>query len=321
MNFKNEVKSYLNETIATATLTTKEGKNIKTTAGQSQRTRSEEDIKKLEQTAKNEPSDPMNIKSTWLDDKRSLDNYIKRYPTYFYKDEDTFKFLSSFFDDDEDIAILKIIRKKALDGDKISQEKLLNIAKKLSTDLSADIKKLDDPEFYKEINKKGIENVETMARGHLLRDRFATGEKSIIKIEKDVEPGEIRNLTLDSLLKKDGSKFVVRSDQLLRKVLSKLHKSEKEFNKDLEEYNKVVGKKGTKKKEIETLAPKEKAEVEISAQDLAKELENKYIEPIKDKTKKDAEKVKKDFRKQIKSYKAGNQSRMAINKEKRIGGV
>lgn len=326
MNFKEEAKLYLKETLAKKEHTDQAGVKREITAGHKEREVHKNAVEKLKQAAMGIGADPANIKSTWLqdgDDDRSLEDFIK-YPKKMLSDKtDAFNVMRGRLDNERDREKLDAILKSAKGGDEKSLQDLLKVAKGMLEDSKKDKEILSKPEgekVRKEIEDKGIENIDVIYNAALHRDKIARdmgSGRSVVELKADETTGALKDLKLEDLIVKKERGYVIKSEMLVAKVLKRLGKSKKEFEKDLEEYNKVVGKKGFKEKEIDTLAPAEKVKVTVDVRDLQNELQNKYIEPLKNLADKEAEVVKRHIRIYKKSASRSGKSFLAQDLEKK----
>lgn len=298
MDFKYEVKVLLNETLAKKILTTQTGEKIERTAGQAEREVHKNAVEKLMQAAKGVGDGNYDIQSTWLqegDDDKSIDDFIKHPKKLMVGNTQAIDIIRGRLSDDKDRKKFDEIVKWAKNGGEKAMVDLIKVAKGMLADSIADKKALaaGDEQVRKDILDKGIENLEIIYNAAIQRNRLGkeAGKAQVVELQTDKPANKIE---LTDFLRKEGDKYTVKNERLVEKILRITKKSRKEFDADLVEFNKVIGKKGTKRKEIETVGG-EKVVVPLRAEDLKNEFINKYVESLKDYAEKGAVKERKYF--------------------------
>lgn len=310
MDFKYEVKALLNETIAKKILTTKTGEKIERTAGQKEREVHKNAVDKLMQAAKDVGSGEYDIQATWLqegDDDKSIADFITHPKKLMIGNTQAIDIIRGRLPDAKDKKKFDEIVKWAKNGGEEAMADLIKVAKGMLADSAADKKALaaGDKEVRKEIIDKGIENLEIIYNASLQRNRLGkdAGKAQVVELQTDKSLGEVK---LSDLIKKDkDGKFVPSNERLINKVLTLLNIPKKDFLKDLEEYNKVVGKTWVKDKRVETRAgditDTKFEDLKLRADDLAKDFEGKYIDAIYRKYEKYGKKISKTVGDQLKA--------------------
>jgi len=353
MNFKQNVKLYLNETKEKVEITDINGNVLTRGAGQSETNRAENVIGKLKKsirgnTDKNAeekegiennfrsiPTNPASIVNTWSEDVK-LKHFTTHPKTIFSETSQVFEtILSRLTRNSEKKEVTDLFNKAKDNKDENALKTLIIIAKKI---VEADKKdtlilqkqfggtKEEQEEannLASKIAKQGEENFETMINGVIARSKINDkidnpDARSVREILKDKELNA--DISLGDIIHKVNGKYVVKNEKIVEALLKELSKSRghtisrKEFNADLEEYNKVADKNWVKQKKVMS-ADGEENTVELRAEDLAKDMEGKYIEKYKDIQSKRGRKIGKDLEVFKKALNKGNQSSIAAKLE------